>query len=221
MATSNRFKFPDGARFEMATAFTTAKPITSITNAKPPVATSPAHGLQAGGLILLTSGWNRLNSRGARVANPDAETFELEGFNTMSLKRFPEGAGAGSFVQPTDWVWIDKILEAATSGGEQQFWTGGFLEDDDDTQVPTTRSPQQMALTLGDDPDSARDQALLDVDGTREEQFLRLVLPSGDFILYTGYVSYNDNPVVTRANPMSTRMTLSLTSRPVRYKAAA
>lgn len=220
MATANRFRFPDGSRLEMATAFTTSRAITAITNGAPPEVTAAAHGLADGDLILITSGWNRIDGRGARVAGSDTDTFELEGFNTTSTLRFPAGGGVGSFVSPSTWQWIDKILEVSTSGGDQQFWTGGFLEDLDDTQVPTTRSPQQMSLTLGDDPGSARDEALLAVDGTKEPQFLRLILPNDDVILYTAYVSYNDNPVVTRANPMSTRLTLSMTARPVRYKAA-
>lgn len=214
----NRFRFPNGSILELATAFDTATPITALTNAKPPVATSAAHGLLDGDIGLLTSGWSRINNRGARVANALTGTFELEGMNTTSTARFPVGKGAGSIAIATSWQLIDKILEVSTNGGDDKFWTGAFLEDDDDTQVPIGRNPQSLELTLGDDPDSLRDDALLEADAARgENQLLRLTLPSGDIILYAGFVSYNDNPQMSRDNPMSTRMTISMTGRPTRY----
>ena len=213
----NRFRFPNGSILELATAFGADKTISAITNSKPPVATSTAHGLNDGDIGLLTSGWSRINGRGVRVDGADANTFELEGLNTTSTTRYPSGKGVGSIKVPTDWQIIDKILEVTTSGGDQQFWTGGFLEDDDDTQIPTTRSPQSMVLTLGDDPGSDRDEALLDADEGKGVHLLRLTLPTGAFILYTGHVSYNDNPQMQRSNPMSTRLTISLTARPTRY----
>lgn len=215
----NRFTFPNGSILELATAFAAAKTITAITNAKPPEATSAAHGLSEGDIGLLRSGWSRINGRGVRVGVVDTDDFELSGLDTSKTARFPVGRGVGSILVPTDWQQVDKILEVSSSGGEQQFWTGAYLEDDDETQVPTTRNPQSMSLTLGDDPDSDRDAALLEADESKEEQLLRLTLPTGSIILYTGYVSYNDNPQMQRNNPMSGRVVISLTARPTRYAA--
>lgn len=213
-----RFNFPNGSILEIATTFDIATPITAISNAKPPVATSAAHGLIDGDIGLLTSGWSRINNRGVRVANALSGTFALEGLDTTNTSRFPVGKGAGSIVVATGWQLIDKILEVTTNGGDTKFWTGAFLEDDDDTQVPIGRNPQSLALTLGDDPGSLRDAALLDADAARgENQLLRLTLPDGNIVLYGGFVSYNDNPQMSRDNPMTTRMDISMTGRPTRY----
>ncbi|MCR4158823.1 phage tail protein [Kerstersia gyiorum] len=214
----NRFSFPNGSILEMAVAYSDAMGISAISNGKPPVATAASHGLVDGDVGVLASGWARINGRGVRVANSTAGTFELEGLNTASTSRFPVGKGVGSIVVPTDWEPIDRILEVSTSGGDQNFWTGAYLEDDDETQVPTTRSPQSMELTLGDKPNSERDEALLEADASKESQLLRLTLPNGAIILYSGYVSYNDNPQMSRDNPMSTRMVISMSSRPARYE---
>ncbi|MEQ4618323.1 MAG: phage tail protein [Corticimicrobacter sp.] len=215
----DRFTFPNGSILELATVFAEAKTVTSITNAKPPEATSVAHGLTEGDIVLLRSGWSRINGRGVRVGAVEADEFELAGLDTSKTARFSAGRGVGSILLPTRWQQVDKILEVSSSGGEQQFWTGAYLEDDDETQVPTTRNPQSMSLSLGDDPDSDRDAALQEADESKEEQLLRLTLPSGNIILYTGYVSYNDNPQMQRNNPMSGRVVISLTARPTRYTA--
>lgn len=217
----NRFRFPNGSILELATAYDPAQAITSITNAKPPVASAAGNSLMTGDVGLITSGWSRLNGRGVRVANALTGTFVLEGLDTTSTTRFPVGLGAGSIIIASDWQLIDKILTVASNGGDDKFWTGAYLEDDDDTQIPVGRNPQSMALTLGDNPGSARDEALLEADATREVQLLRLTLPNGDTILYAGYVSYNDNPQMDRDNPMSTRMTLSMSARPTRYSELA
>ncbi|MFT0533927.1 phage tail protein [Castellaniella hirudinis] len=214
----NRFNFPNGSILELATAFSSAKTISAITNAKPAVATSAAHGLLDGDIGIITTKWPRLNNRGVRVANTDANTFELENINTTKTQMFPAGRGVGAIEIPTDWEVIDKILEVTTNGGDDKFWTGGFLEDYEDTQIPVGRNPQSMELTLGDDPDSDRDDALLEADANKDKtHLLRLTLPSGDIILYTGILSYNDNPQMSRDNPMSTRLTISMSGRPMRY----
>lgn len=213
----NRFRFPNGSILELATTFDTETPITAITNAKPPVVTSAGHDLIDGDIGLLTSGWSRINNRGVRVDNALSGTFELEGLNTVSTSRFPVGRGAGSIVVATGWTLIDKILEPTPNGGDDKFWTGAYLEDDDDTQIPVGRNPESLQITLGDDPDSDRDEALLEADASREIQLLRLTLKNGDIILYSGYVSYNDSPQMSRDNPMSTRMTISMAGRPMRY----
>lgn len=219
MATAkSRFNFPNGSILELATVFAAATTVTAITNAKPPEASATAHALQDGDIGILTSGWSRINSRGVRVANALANTFELEKMNTTSTKRFPVGRGAGSIVIASSWQLIDKILEVTPNGGDDKFWTGAFLEDDDDTQIPIGRNPESLQLTLGDDPDSDRDEALLDADSSKDQtHLLRLTLPNGNLILYTGIISYNDNPQMSRDNPMSTRLTISLSGRPMRY----
>jgi hypothetical protein len=144
---------PNGSILEIAATFSAAKAVTAITNANPAVATAAAHGLADGDVIVVASGWTRLNDKVARVADSDTGTFELEGINTTNTVVYTAGAGTGSVRSVSGWAQISQITGNTSSGGEQQFTTFGFLEESDDRQLPTTKSPISMSITVADDPD--------------------------------------------------------------------
>jgi thymidine phosphorylase len=54
---------------------------------------------------------------------------------------FPAGSGTGTIREVTAWQQITQILETNTQGGDQQFVTYSFLEDDAEHQIPTVKSP--------------------------------------------------------------------------------
>ena len=76
-------------KVEIAATFSAAKNITDVSNAKPGVATSPGHGLAAGivGYFSGLAGMAQLEGQVARVAAPDANTFQLAGINTTSDRK--------------------------------------------------------------------------------------------------------------------------------------
>jgi len=210
-------KLPDGATVSMQTAVGTSKTVTAVTNASTAVATSTAHGLSNGALVAVTSGWSRLNNRVLRVANVTANTFDLEGFDSSNLSLFPAGSGIGSVLPITTFTQITQILEFTTSGGEQQFTTFSFLEQDYETQEPTVTSAQSLSIGIGDDPALAGYIALKTAGEQRAVRALRMTLPDGSFILYYGTVSFNETPTVTKGEVMQVTATVSLKARPVRY----
>lgn len=210
-------KLPDGATVSLQTAVGTSKTISAVTNANPAVATSTAHGFTNGMLITVTSGWSRLNNRVVRVANVTANTFELEGVDSSNVSLFPAGSGIGSALQITTFTQISQILDFSTSGGEQQFATFSFLEQDFETQAPTVTSAQSITIGIGDDPTLAGYIALKVAGEQRAIRALRMTLPDGSFILYNGYVSFNETPTVTKGQVMQVNASFSLLSRPVRY----
>lgn len=212
---------PNGVTIALATAYGVAKNITALTNGNPAVATSAAHGIANGALIEVKSGWQKINERIARVADAAAGAFSLEGMNTSSLIQFPGGTGAGSVREITAFTQITQILETSTSGGEMQFATYSFLENDFEAQIPTQASAQSLALTIADDPTLAGYKALQAAAETREVRALRITFPNGSMILYNGYVSFNETPTMTKGEVMGVQATFSLLSRPVRYAAAA
>src|SRR5690606_16477473 len=113
----------------ITSAFDVAKPLTAITNAKPAVATSAANGFTDGDIGLVTSGWTELNDRPVRIADATTDSFELEGFDTTSLTRFPVGAGIGSIRKASDFVAFSQVTDVQTSGGEQQYFQWVYMED--------------------------------------------------------------------------------------------
>lgn len=210
-------RLPDGAIVSIATTYGTAKTVSGISNANPGVATSTAHGLANGALVSVTSGWSNLNNRVVRVAGSATNTFNLDGIETTSVTQYPAGSGGGSVQEITGFTQIAQIMGFSTSGGEQQFATFSFLEQNFDTQIPTTLSAQSITLDIADDPTLAGYQALKAASDTRAIRALRLSMPDGSFILYQGYVSFNETPTVTKGSVMQVRATFSLLGRPVRY----
>ncbi|MBA1301360.1 phage tail protein [Pseudomonas carnis] len=213
------FRLPNGATLQIASTYGPAIPVTALSNANPAVASAAAHGLTDGDIIAVTSGWTRLNDRAARVANSLTGTFALENVNTTNLQPYPAGSGLGSVREATGFVEISQITDTNTSGGDQQFTTFGFLADDDDRQLPTTKNPISMSFTVADDPDLPYVAVVEAADEDKQARVLRLNLPGGSSILYNAYVSITSTPTLARNNVMSRVITLSLAGRSTRYSA--
>ncbi|WP_370683016.1 phage tail protein [Pseudomonas syringae pv. atrofaciens] len=213
------FRLPNGATLQIASAYGAAIPVTALSNANPAVANAAAHGLADGDIIAVTSGWTRLNDRAVRVANSLSGTFALEKINTLNVQPYPAGSGAGSVREVTAFVEISQITDVGTSGGDQQFTTFGFLADDDDRQLPTSKNPISMSFTVADDPDLPYVAVVEEADEDKQPRVLRLNLPGGSVILYSAYVSITATPTLSRNNVMSRTITISLAGRSTRYSA--
>ncbi|WP_426201035.1 phage tail protein [Pseudomonas sp. TWP3-1] len=214
------FRLPNGATLEIAAAYGVAIKVTALSNAAPAVATASAHGLADGDIIAVASGWTRLNDRAVRVADIQSGTFALENINTTNVQPYPAGSGVGSVREVTAFQEISQITDLASSGGDQQFFSFGFLAEDDDRQIPTTKNPVTLAITVADDPDQAYVPIVEAADEDREVRVLRLNLPNGDIILYNGYVSITSTPALGRNNLMTRVISVALSGRPTRYKKA-
>lgn len=213
------FRLPNGSTFDLASTYGSAITITAISNANPAVVTAAAHGLSDGDIIELTSGWTGLNGRLFRVSGSTTGTFELEDVDTSSTSIYPAAGGAGSAREVTAFVGVTQVTDVSTSGGEQQFYQFGFLEENDDRQIPTTRSPQTFTITVADDSSQTFVPVAEAADKSRNPTGLRLNLPNGDKILYNGYCTISETPALARNNLMTRTMTFSLAGRPTRYNA--
>ncbi|MFJ7312952.1 phage tail protein [Pseudomonas sp. NPDC098747] len=212
-------QMPNGATFEIASAYGTAIPFTSLSNANPAVATAAAHGLADGDIIAVNSGWTRLDGRAIRVADIASGTFALGGVNTVNVQQYPAGSGVGSAREVTSFTEISQITELNSTGGDQQFLTYGFLADDDDRQMPTTKNPITLSITVADDPSKPYVDVCEAADDDKQPRVLRLNLPGGSSIVYNGYVSITSTPTMSRNNLMTRVISVALTGRPARYAA--
>ena len=216
-----RFPLPNGAIVEIAATLGAAVPFTAITNAAPPVLSATGHALTAQDVVLIDSGWAKLTDRAARVVNPLTDSFGLGSISTADADIFTPGAGLGSVIPVTDCVQISKVTGFTPSGGEQQFLTVGYLEDDDDRQMPTNRNPISLAIVVEDQPTAAYVGAVEGFDESKELTVVRLKLRNGDQILYPGYVSITTTPTMERNNLMTRTISVGLSGRPLRYLTAA
>lgn len=213
------FSIPDGTTIHLGTTFGTPVAITGISNAATAVATAAGHGFVDGDIIVLKSGWQRINERVFRVAASAAGTFQLEGLDTSDTSAFPVGTSGGTAMKVTAFTQVSQIIGISTSGGEQQFATVSPLESDFEIQIPTMYSAQSISMEIGDDPSLAGYQALKKAADARAIRPLLMQNKNGSKIYYYGYVSLNETPTKNKGQVDTVNSSFSLLSRPTRYAA--
>lgn len=213
-------KLPNGAIFSVAKTYAAAAVVAAVTNALPAVASAAGHGAADGDIVEMVSGWTALDGRIARADAVTTDSLALEGIDTTDVKRYPAGTGGGSVRRITDWTQISQIMESASQGGEQQFYSYSFLEDTgDERQIPTTRSARSITLTIADDDTLPHYAVLKAANDDREPRAIRFQLPNGSVIYFRAYVSFSEMPTTTKNEAMTLQVTLSLTGAPTRYAA--
>jgi len=85
----------------VASTYGTPITVTALTKADPGVATATAHGLTDGdvGIFAITDGMSQLDTQVVRIANSDANSFELEGLDTTNYSTW----NTGTFTEITVW----------------------------------------------------------------------------------------------------------------------
>lgn len=210
-------KLPDGAIVTLSTTLGSTKTVSALTNANPGVATSTAHGFVNGDIVLMNSGWSNLNQKAVRVAGSVTNNFNLDGIDTSLTSLYPAGSGTGSAQLVGGFTQISQIMGLTTQGGDQQYATFSFLEQNFETQLPTVFSAQSISLEIADDPSLSGYIALKAAADSRAFRVLKLQLPDGSFILYYGQISFNETPSLNKGQVMVVKATFALQARPVRY----
>jgi len=210
-------KLPDGAIVTLSTTLGSTKTVSALTNANPGVATSTAHGFANGDIVLMNSGWSNLNQKAVRVAGSVANAFNLDGIDTSLTSLYPAGSGTGSAQLVGGFTQISQIMGLTTQGGDQQYATFSFLEQNFETQLPTVFSAQSISLEIADDPSLPGYIALKAAADARAFRVLKLQLPDGSFIFYYGQISFNETPSLNKGQVMVVKATFALQARPVRY----
>lgn len=207
---------PNGITLAIATAYAAALAVTAASNAAEAVLTV-TNTLVVGDYVEYVSGWSRANNRVFRVKSPTGANLVLEGLDTSNVTQFPAGSGIGTIRKINTWTQISQIIGCTSSGGDPQYQTYSFLEQDFDTQIPTTTSAQTLAIEIADDPSLPGYQALRTVAISRAQTALRAALPQGGFILYNGIFALDETPSLTKGNLMAVKAGCALQGRPVRY----
>ncbi|WP_096111781.1 phage tail protein [Neisseria meningitidis] len=210
-------KLPNGATVHIATALAAEKKATVATNAAECVLTVAGHGFANGDLVLFKSGWGKLNERVFQIGDVKADTFKLIGIDTSNADEFPAGSGIGAVQKITDWVQVSQIVEFSTSGGEQQYVDFGFLEDDFDQQIPSTKSAMSMSIKIADDTSLSGYKAAAKCSDKGGKWPLKVVLKGGGLICYNGYPSMNKTPELVRNQVMAVTLSYAISGEVNRY----
>jgi len=207
----------NGTTVSISNGFDAAKTISATTNADPAVATSTAHGYSNGDYVVVSSGWVRLSERVVRVDGSATDSFELEGIDTSNTTIYPSGGGAGTAKRVTGWTQLTQILSSSSTGGEQQFWEGQFLEGDRQIRIPTTKSAAGISFTIADDPTLPGYILAKEANDDRMPRAVMLTLANGAKLMYYAYISLSTIPSLNVNEPMQVEVTLSLLADPTRY----
>lgn len=212
-------KLPNGSTFAIASGYGAPVTVTALTNASEAVATA-TNTFATGDFVEVTSGWSRLNGKVVRVKSATGTNFTLEGIDTTSTTVYPAGSGIGSVRKISGWTQVQQVLTTNTSGGDQQFATYQFVEADQETRIPTTKSAAGLDLSVADDPALPGYIAMSAANDDRDQRGLKCSLPNGSIILYNAYCSLNKTPTMTANQVMACAASFSfINADPVRYAA--
>jgi hypothetical protein len=105
-----------GVRVEIGTTEGAPKTVTAVTAAKPPVATSTAHGLalKSLGYFSVATGMPALEGQACRLSAQTTNDFTLEDLDATSYGTFT----AGSFVPVTAWTTLVEATSYNKAGGD-------------------------------------------------------------------------------------------------------
>jgi len=184
---------PTGSTFFVATAFASPKTVSGITNASPAVVTSTAHGYSNGDIVLVASGWGRLNKRVFRVANVTTNTFELEGQDTTNTTFYPAGASAGTTTKVNTFTQVTTVMNPQSSGGDPKTVNYKFVESDVEYAIndgfnATSYNFEMDADSIG----SAGYTSLKSLTEVQTDTCLLIVLRSGSKIYQPCTVALNE-----------------------------
>lgn len=114
----SRYPVGRGLKIEVAKTMGTAKTVTAVTNAKPGVASSTAHGLADGtvGVFSNVVGMVELEGQACRVDAPATDSFALDGLDTTKFSTFV----SGDFTPATAWSTLGHITQYTISGADPE-----------------------------------------------------------------------------------------------------
>lgn len=216
--------FINGAKYSFSTTLAAAAVISAITNdvAGDVTATSVTPP-QEGDIVLLKSNWTELNDMAVYADTVVGNDFVLAGVDTSDVSLFPEDEDQPASYQTVGgFTSLSQIREITQSGGDTNQFTWGYIDDSSPRQrsKPTDQNPLVLTFTMDDDPDLPWHDALTVVSKKRQLVTMRERLPTGDVLLYTGYLSFQPSPSRTRNENATVTATMSINSEILRYPAS-
>ncbi len=216
-------KFPNGAVFGISTTLAAAVAATSVSNASPAVATVPTGTVEEGEVLVLLTDWPEANNTAVEagtVTEGASDTVQLLGFDSTDTTVFEAGKANARVAVAGDFVDFSQQGDVSTSGGDQQFWTGQFLEASRQVSVPTVKSAKVFTIPLYFDPKLPWYPVAKAADRKREPIVLRCKLPDGDTIYRYGYFSFDADPTMSANNPMGNTATFTALGDSILVEAA-
>lgn len=209
---------PTGSTFFVASTIAAAKTVSSVTNATEAVATSTAHGYSNGDIVIMFSGWGRLNKRAFRIKSVTTDTFVLEGCDTSSTTFFPAGSGIGTVQKISTWTQVTTIMNPKTNGGDPKKVTYKFIESDVEYSINDGFAATDYEIELdADSIGGAGYTALKSLTDLQTDTVLRIITKSGSFNLIPCTVALNESVQMQEGQINRVKAVFNGNNRAVRY----
>jgi hypothetical protein len=211
------FQLPNNISYAVASAYAASINVSAATNATECVLTTAANTYAVGDYLEFTSGWSRATGRVFRAKAPASTSVTLEGFDTTDTVQFPVGAGIGSLRKITSWQSIVQVLSCDVSGGDAKYASVQLMDSDTEISLPDGFSATTLNMSIVDDVAQPHNAVLRAASNSAKVAALKCVLQNGNILLYSGYVSFNENPTQTKGQAMAVKAGFALTGKVVRY----
>jgi len=206
----------NGSVIAIAATFGATKSMSAITNAASAVATfEAAHGVIVTDIVqIITSGWTLLEGRVARASAVATNDITLESLNTLNTTRYPAGTGAGTVREVSTWTNVGQILgdSLASSGGEQQFASFQYLDQDVAIEEPTQVSAGRFEFQIDDDLSAAGQVLLRSLSESQAVTPFKITHRTGAVRYGAGIIALGIVPIL--ASNQNVRRAVSLSLRP-------
>lgn len=209
--------FPEGSSLQFSQTFAGAKTITALSNASPAVATSVAHGYITNDEILLTSGWEDATDTIYKVTALTADTFSIQGLNTLNTSFFPIGSGTGTAQKLSGWTAIPQVLTVSGSGGDARFTDVELLARRNAIRVPTGFNATTLTMSLAHDPAQAGYITMLDISRSLSKVGIKQVISGGAVTYGYGYMSVSEVPKLNNKQVNSVDAAVTFLGRAISY----
>lgn len=177
-----------GVRVEIGSVEGSPKTVTAVTAAKPPVATSTAHGLlvKSLGYFATATGMPQLEGQACRFSAVTTNDFTLEDLDATGYGTFT----AGSFVPITTWLTVSSVTDVNKSGGDGNPIETQVLLDTVAQQVNGMLSAESVSFTARTETiSSAAMQKIRDTAKNQGYLVFRITLADNNVRFFRGQVS--------------------------------
>lgn len=211
---------PTGTIHSVATALAAAKTVTGITNAVEASVSCTGHGFSVGDIVVIYSGWGRLNFRAFRIKSSTTDAFVLEGANTSNTEFFTPGAGVGTVRKVSTWVDLDRTMNHSSSGGDAKTVNVKFIESD--LEIVLNDGFNAVSRTFEMDADmigTPAYEALKTLSDTNADTVIRRRAKSGAVSLVPAKVAFNEEENLSEGQIVTVSGTFNAQNVSTRYAA--
>ena len=188
--------------------------ITGITKANPAVATSTAHGMSNGDIVVLAvQGMYQLDKRPVRIANVTANTFELEGVDSTNYDTFTSGTATKKTLGTS----FSTIAEFSVSGGDFEMIDVTTIHDSQKQSIPGAASPTEVSGSVNWDPTDAGQAAMKTASDAKAQKTFKVTFANGYKWIFNGYIGYTGSPTGQSQGKATSPFKMSCQGRPMMY----